>query len=240
MSRLPDWIEAIDTQIGVDTTTFNSKLNDKPKGRAIKLALKEYSKHKPRIVNEKIDGAATFEYKLSTNLTSYINDFSVVSSVEYPVDDTDETPNILIPEEDWYIYKKPTTDKYLRFVNYTPAATEDIRVIYSTLHTVTVTGTSTVSDYDEEAVQALAASYFCIIVAASFAHSGDSSISADSVDHKSKSSEYNSLKKTFRKIYLDHMGLDEKNTVKAASQNFDWDIEGSWSSDKLTHKSKYR
>lgn len=240
MSKLPDWIKALDEQLGVDITTFSTTLNDKTKRRAINLALKEYSKHKPRIVSEKVDGADTFEYKLSTSLTLYIEDFTVVTAVEYPVDDTYQTPNILIPKEEWDIYKKPTTDEYLRFINHAPTASEDIRITHSTLHTVSVTGTSTVSNYDEEAVQALAVSYLCKFLSAYFTPNSDSSIAADSVDHKSKRAEYMSLSKAFRQIYMDHMGLKEKDTIKPASVNFDWDLKGSWASDKLTHKGRYR
>jgi len=72
-----------------------------------------------------------------------------------------------------------------------------------------------------------------------YAQSGDSSIGADSVDHKSKAKEYAARAKAYRTIYFDHLGIAEGKTP-AASISRDQDKKASWQSDKVTHKSKYR
>lgn len=202
---------------------------------AINAAVKEHSRHKPRIVIEDEDGTGGFDYAL-TLLADWAEGFSVIKSVEYPVDDTEETAEIL-QDDEWCIYQKPSGD-VLRFLEDTPSATEDIRIKYTALHTCT-DAACTVDNYDEEAVQCLAASFFCDMLSTYYAQNQDSTIHADSVDHKSKSSDYAARAKVYRKTYFNHMGIREGKTP-AASVTGDQDIQGSWGSDKLTHPRKGR
>ena len=202
---------------------------------AISMAVKVHSRHKPRVVVEDESGAAAFDYALSL-LASWADGFSSIKSVEYPVDDDDETPDIL-PDDEWAIYEKPA-GKYLRFLAATPAATESFRVTYTALHTCTDVA-CTVDDFDDEAVQALAAAYFCGMLATYYAQSTDSTIAADSVQHGSRSRDYAARAKSYRKLYFDHLGIEEGKTP-AASVTRDQDIKGSWAADKLTHRQKYR
>jgi len=202
---------------------------------AIGMAIKAHSRHKPLVVAEDESGAAVFDYAL-TLLASWADGFSTIKSVEYPVDDTDETPDVL-QDDEWTIYQKPA-GKVLRFLNDTPAATESFRVIYTALHTCTDSA-CTVDDFDAEAVQALAAAYFCDMLATYYAQSTDSTIGADSVDHGSKSRDYAARAKSYRKLYFDHLGIEEGKTP-AASVTRDQDKPGSWAGDKLTHRQTYR
>lgn len=211
-------------------------LGEADKILAIGQAIKEHSKHKPLVIVEDFDGDGGFDYAIS-ELASWSDGFSVIKQVEYPVDDDDETPNIL-QDDAWMIYQKPA-GKYLRFLEDSPAADEDIRLTYTALHTCTDTA-CTVETFDEEAVQALAAAYFCDMLSAYYAQTGDSTINADSVDHKSRSQEYAARAKRYRKIYFDHLGVEEGKTT-AASVTRDQDIGESASyGDRITHPRKYR
>jgi len=210
-------------------------LDELDKILAINMAVKEHSKHKPLVVVEDVDGDGGFDYALS-DLASWSEGFSSIKSVEYPVDDDDETPDILQANE-WMIYAKPT-GKVLRFLSDTPTAAEDIRVSYTALHTCTGSA-CTVEDFDEEAVQALAAAYFCDFISTYYAQSQDSIIGADSVDHKSKASEYATRARRYREYYSHHMGI-KPGQVPAASVTRDQDKAASWAGDKLTHKARYR
>lgn len=198
---------------------------------AIGQAVKEYSKHRPRIVPEDETGNGGFDYAVSL-LASWSDGFSMIQRVEYPVDDTSADADIL-DEDAWEIYHKPAGD-YLRFLEDQPEATETFRVTYTALHTCT-DAACTVKPIDEEAVQTLAAAYYCEILATWFAQNQDSSIQADSVDHTSKSRDFAARAKAFRKIYRDHLGLKDEDTVPAASAVGDLDIKYPGGGERLTH-----
>ncbi len=227
-----DYLTAIDNLVPGGSEL---PLGQAEKIMAIAMAVKEHSRHNPQILVQDITGAGTFDYALS-GLTYYSDGFSQVRSVEYPVDDTDETPDILV-DSGWMIYQKPA-GKYLRFLEDSPSATESIRVTYTALHTCTDSA-STIQEIDDEAVQSLASSKFCEMLATYYAQTGDSSMAADSVDHKSKSSEYSSRARLYRKMYYDHIGTKEGSVI-AASATIDWDNSPSWGTDRATHPKRYR
>jgi hypothetical protein len=210
-------------------------LGEEEKVLAIGIAVKEHSKHRPRIVVEDKSGAAAFDYAL-TLLAAWSDGFSTIKQVEYPVDDTDRDPDIL-QDDAWGIYQKPA-GKCLRFLEDEPAVTETFRVTHTALHTCD-DAACTVDAFDDEHVQILTAAHFCNMLATYFAQSQDSTIQADSVDHKSKSSDYAARARTYRKLYFDHLGIEEGKTPPA-SVTKDQDLSGSWAGDKLTHPRKFR
>lgn len=230
MSTKQDYLAAID-----DLVPGDLPLGEDEKSLAIKLALKEHSKYRPHVVVEDFDGDGGFDYALS-GFASWAEGFSSIKRVEYPVDDDDETADVL-QDSAWEIYEKPS-GKVLRFLEDTPSASEDFRVTYTALHTCTDTA-CTVEDYDEEAVQALCAAHFCIMLATYHAQQGDSTIGADSVDHQSRRREYMESCLAHRKTYFNHLGVKE-NITPPASVTRDQDKDASWAGDKLTHKKKYR
>jgi len=230
MSTRQDYITAIGHLVG-----GSLPLGEPEKIFAISAALNKYSSHRPLIVSEDEVGNGSFDYAL-TLLASWIDGFSTIKSVEYPLDDTTQAAAIL-QDDAWQIYHKPT-GKYLRLLEDTPAATESLRITYTALHTCT-DAACTVPSYDEEALQILAASIFCEQLAAYYSQTSDSTIMADSVDHKSKASEYSSRARAYRKMYFDHLGIKEGETP-AASVTRDQDKAGSWAGDKATHPRRYR
>ena len=203
---------------------------------AINMALKEHSRHKPRTVVMDIDGDGGFDYPIADNLDDWADGFSVIKTVEYPVDDDDEIPSVL-EDDAWTIYEKPD-GKVLRFLEDKPAATEDIRITHTAVHTCT-SSACTVAGFDDEAVQALAAAYLCDMMATFYAQSGDSTIGADAVDHKSKADEYARRGTAYRKLYYDHIGV-APGSVKPATGTKDLDVNYPWGWDRLTHPRKER
>lgn len=238
MAKLIEYLEAIkQIVLGNQVEEGIAPLGKVERTLSFKLALKFHSKYKPQVIVEKIDGTDVFDYKLSTSLTNWKDDFSVVRQVEYPVDDDDQSADIL-DEHSWEVYQKPD-GHYLRFLENTPDASEDIRVTYTTFHTCTMTGDCTVKQFNEEAVQILGASFFCEMLGTYHAQAGDSTIDADSVNHKSKSSEYTARAKTLRELYFKFFNIVEGKT-RAASLHMEWDKNASWGSQHLTHNPKYR
>ncbi|MBP8980847.1 MAG: hypothetical protein KBG09_06345 [Syntrophobacterales bacterium] len=229
MSTRQDYITAIGNLVGGEVP-----LGEAEKIMAINAAVKTYSGHRPRIVVEDENGNGGFDYPLSL-LADWSEGFSIIKTIEYPVDDTSETASVL-EDDAWRIYEKPT-GKYLRFLEDKPTATEDVRITYTALHICTDL-TCTVPDGDEEAVQALAAANFCDMLAAYYAQTRDSLIQADSVDHKSQAGEYAARARTYRKYYDDHLGV--KGGPIPASVTRDQDINGSWGADRMTHGRRYR
>lgn len=229
MSIRQDYIEAINDFV------LDDNIKNDEKRKAIDMAIKKYSKDKPKIRVQDITGDSGFEYAVSA-LTYWADDFSVIKTIEYPVDDDDETPDILLDEE-WMVYEK-TTGKVIRFLEDEPNTDESFRVTYTALH-VCSDSTCTISSIDENAVQALAASFCCEMLAVKYTPIGDSTIDADSVDHKSKASEYARRAKGLKQIYLEHMGIKEGQSPPV-SINYDWDINPSWGTDRATHPRKHR
>jgi len=230
MSTRQDYITAVESLVPGELP-----LEEAEEILAIGMAVKEHSRHKPLEVVEDVDGDGGFDYAVA-DLASWATGFSVIKQVEYPVDDDDQAANIL-QDDAWAMYKKPA-GTYLRFLEDTPSTDEDIRITYTAIHTCTDSA-CTVEVFDEEAAQALAAAYFCDMLATYFAQNQDATIAADSVDHTSKSRDYAARAKSYRKIYFDHLGIKEGQTP-AASVTRDQDLKGSWGRDKLTHPGKYR
>ncbi len=230
MNTRQDYITAIGNLVGGDLP-----LGETEKIYAIGAALKKYSGHRPRICVEDEDGDGGFDYAL-TLLADWTDGFSTIKTVEYPVDDAEAEADVLADDR-WLIYQKPA-GKCLRFVEDVPTATEDYRVTYTTLHTCS-DDVCTIPPYDEEAVQFLAASIYCEMLAAYYAQTQDSTIQADSVDHKSRASEYAGRARAYKKMYFDHIGIKEGETP-AASVTRDQDATPSWRIDHMTHPRRYR
>lgn len=230
MTTQQDYIAAVGDLVPGDLPLSESDIS-----LAVDLALRAHSRHRPRTIVEDFDGDGGFDYAVS-GFSDWAEGFSVIRTVEYPVDDDDQTPDML-QDDEWRVYEKPS-GKVLRFLENKPTADEDFRVTYTAMHEFEAT-VATVEAYDEIAVQSLGAAFFCDMVATYFAQSGDSTIDADSVDHASRSREYAARAKAYRKIYFDHIGVKEGMTP-AASVTRDQDKDASWGSAKLTHKPKYR
>jgi len=231
MSTRQDYITAVGQLVSGEIP-----LDEADKVLAISMAIKEHSRHRPQVVVVDITGDGGFDYAIATYLTSWSEGLSTIKTVEYPVDDDDETPDIL-QDDEWMVYEKPT-GKVLRMREDSPTTSESVRVTYTALHTCTDSA-CTVEDFDEEAVEVLCASYFCDMLGTYYAQSMDATIGADSVDHMGKSRNYAARAKTYRKMYFDHLGIKE-GQAPAASVTRDQDMPGSWGSEKLTHRKKYR
>ena len=184
---------------------------------AVNMALRMHSKHRPRVIVEDVDGDGGFDYALS-DLDAWTDGFSVMRQVEYPVDDTDDDAEIL-DDDDWAIYETPD-GTFLRFLEDTPEADEDFRVTYTGIHDFSGDlSACTVKAFDEEAVQALAASHFLRMLSVYYAQNQDSTISADSVGHASMSAEYAARAKMLAQVYYDHLGIKVDGPVPGGFTN---------------------
>jgi hypothetical protein len=231
MSTREDYIEKIKELVHGE----NLLLGETEMGFAIDAAMKKHSKFRPRFIIEKETGDGGFDYAI-TDLASWKSGFSSIRRIEYPVDDDSQDADF-VDDNDWeYFYTEHATgDKtqYIRFLKDEPTSSQYFRVHYTTFHTCASGATCTVEDYDEEAVQMLAASNFCDMLATAYAQDKDTTINADSVDHGGKSKEYAARAKTYKAYYFNHLGMKEGETPPASIID-DQDVGGSWKSDRLS------
>jgi hypothetical protein len=226
MTTRQDYITALGTLVQGEFP-----LGEPEKIKAIVQALDEHSKHRPVIKTEDESGTGSYDYAISL-LQYWSEGFSDIRQIEYPVDATRRTPNILEGDA-WQIYEKPAGG-YIRFLASNPSAVESFRVSYTAPHTCTDVA-CTVAAGDDEAVQMLAAAYFCDMLSTYFAQTQDSTIMADSVDHKNKSRDYAARAKQQRSLYASHMDLKDGDTSSPATAVVDLDEKYPGGLERLTH-----
>ncbi len=98
---------------------------------------------------------------------------------------------------------------------------------------------NTIPESDQDAVCNLAASLCSGALASIYAHASDSTIGADSVDHRSKSQEFSLRAKIQKQTYLNHIGLKE-GEIPPASVTMDYDVNYPDGTDRLTHPRRNR
>lgn len=207
-------------------------LTQAEKDAFIEQAVKEHSKIRPLKKVADIVGSGVFDLALPV---SWEKGFSKILSVEFPAD---EREPVYLEDEDWLIYEK-TTGEVLRLINDTPSAAQKVRLNFSARHTVDV-ATGTIPDADFDAVADFATAFAATALASRYAQLSESTLGADSVDHKSKSQEYRSMAGFRFKLYKEHMGIKEGDPAAAGFATKDWDVNFPWGEDRLTHPRRWR
>lgn len=189
----------------------------------IQAAIKRYSKHRPGIKVADIVGNGTHDYTLPTG---WNNEFSGIKSIEYPLGDV---PATMLDNDEYEIYQSPS-EKKIRLLNYAPAATASFRVGFTILRTDT-----TIPDVDVDALVSLAAALCCEDLSTAHVQSGDNSINADSVNYRTKSSEFAARGKKLMQLYKEHLGIKDDDVTPAASAVIDLDMKYPGGGERLTH-----
>lgn len=199
---------------------------------AILSALEEYTRDRPREVTLAVDGTGAFDYATSafgaaesgaTASTQWAASFSRVRRLVYPYVSTERALPVLEPDQ--YDVVTLPAGEVLRFLDYTPTATEQFLVTFTRPHEVTVT-LGTVPQTDEQAVCSLAAANALESLASYYAQATDGSLTADIVDHRGRSNIYLELARTYRQAYFAHVGRGmggDRSAPGAAGTNVDID-----------------
>lgn len=203
--------------------------------RAIAEAVKRYARLRPvEAVQDYPGDGATFDLALPTG---WVPDLSTVRSLEYP---TGQRPASLLEAEDWSFYRVSTTVQKIRLAALTPSAGQTLRLTWTKPHTVDQAGSS-IASQDEEAVANLAAAIGLRQLAAVYANTVDPTLAADSVNYRSKSSDYLKLAGELEQQYREHMGITDKGSETLAGGVFvDVDRTNSLNQDQLTHPNRWR
>lgn len=203
--------------------------------RAIVEAVKRYTRVRPiEAVQDYPGDGATYDFALPTG---WVPDLSTVRSLEYPAGQ--RAPSLL-EEDEWQFYRSSTSVMKIRLKAITPSAGQTLRVTWTKPHLVDVSG-STIASQDEEAVANLAAAIGLRELAAHYANTVDPSIAGDTVNYRSKSSEYLKLASELETQYREHMGIKDKESETLAGGTFvDVDRTNSLNQDQLTHPNRLR
>lgn len=151
--------------------------------------------------------------KITGGVEEWSKNSSSIISVEYPASiiENNEEPQLL-DIEDYQMFTTESGD-YLRLINLSASSGEFIRMKYKHPYRWSE-GTDPVIDIPQahyEAICNLSASIACNWLSTRYGQSTVSSISADSVDHRTKPDIYRSLSNDYKKIYRRLLGLPEKD-----------------------------
>lgn len=213
----------------------NTELSDANIEAMIKAAVERYSHDAPDDVTADVTGDGGKYYAIATALTSWVEGFSEVLTIEYPAEAiaNDDIPDYLEPD-DWDDNYKQGGTRYLFLPNHAPAATETMRINYTVPYTFTgdpsATDTPTGDFY---AICHLAAGLSCQAIAAKYSRTSDSTIAADSVNHTSRASEFARRAREFIAFYEQHMGISSgadggESREPSASDWVDLDTTPTW------------
>ncbi len=181
----------------------------------IRDAVSRYSRAKPRLVVADLIGPGGFDYPLPDD---WSDEWSELRSVEYPVG---EREPVYVDRLDRVLYRSPD-GMVLRFKAVTPRAGELIRLTFTGLHSI-AEGFTTIPPGDHDVVTLLASALGCEQLASHYTNAGDTSLQLDTVDHRSKGSEYAHRAKRFRDLAREQLpALPEEGQVSAAGGETSW------------------
>lgn len=195
---------------------------------ALRAALEEYTRDRPREVTISIDGTGSFDYACSawgaaqtgsTASTQWVSGQSILRRVVYPYSASSRDLYVLEPG-DFDILRLPSGDT-LRFKWATPSATEDILLTFTRPHEANA-DVVTVEAGDVQAVCSLAGACALESLAAYYAQATDSTIDADVVDHRARTGTYLELARALRQAYYAHVGrrANGQSAASASSGGF--------------------
>lgn len=167
-------------------------------------AVKRYGRARPRRWVDDVAGDGGFDYALPAGAAG-------VGQVEYPAGQREPE---MVDALDWTLYEAPA-GPVLRFRIATPAAGETIRLTLTGEHSI-AEGSTSVPAADHDVLVLIASSLACEQLSSHYTNQGDSTIGADSVDHKSKATEYAMRAKRFMSLVPEPFRSLEEGEVQAA------------------------
>lgn len=221
------------TQVDFLIRANDDELPEEARRRSIKSGIERYSRDMPETIVTDVTGDGGRYYGLTASLSSWVDGFSRVLSIEYPAATiaNDEVPQYLEPE-DWRDDYEASGTKYLFLPNHAPASTEDMRIKY-TIPYAWSSDSVTTPDDDFYAICHLIAGLCCQTIATKFARTSDSTITGDAVDHSGRFERFRSMATDFFKRYYEHIGVKQdaggaQPMEKPAGTWVDWNTSPDW------------
>ncbi|MYF79159.1 MAG: hypothetical protein F4180_04570 [Chloroflexi bacterium] len=209
------------------------EISDAMLDQAIDDAVEVYSKDVPRKTVVDVSGNGTSIYLILTILPGYIDGYSVLDKIEYPL--TGTSPPTL-PPHCYEIQRRPDGNGnpalYLVFVGgQRPASSSSFRVVYTIMH---LSDCSTIVASDRIAVSYLSAAHALDLYATATMDSIDSSIDADVFDRTATTERARRAAKMYRDLYREMVGVDDNDDGGRREVPANTTI--SWSRRRRTHE----
>lgn len=206
---------------------------------AVREAIRDtYSTDRPHRVVVDVAGTGAIAYSIDDSLTEYVDGFSIIESIEYPVDD--DSPEIdLIDGNEWDIHRRPI-GLFIVFEQDRPRTNETFRITYTTYHKETNMRFASIPARDIDPIANLSASFVMEQLALKVSTEVDPSVDADSFDRSSRFRRYTDRAKYYREKYRMSIGKPDDSSQVAAGAVADWDTTLRGDIEHLTHHSRYR
>lgn len=221
-----------DYQTSVDELVRDDagKISGPERDRAITRAVARYSQDRPRQVVEDVTTNGSNFLPLPN---AWADGDTAITSLEYPVG---EWPISLVAPA-WYgVVRGPSGDE-IRLAGAVMAG-EVVRATMTAPHVLNAT-TDTLPDAHHEAVSSYAAALLMDQLASLHSGDTDSTIQADSVEHRSQAQEYATRARTYRARYAEILGIDPKR-LRPAGTTVNLSQPDSRGRDRLTHPNRHR
>lgn len=157
--------------------------------------IEDYSKDRPYKKTHTRFGDATAVLPLPSD---FYYGFSDIIDIEFPTGNTPRT--FLDRDDDWTIERQGDTTQVL-LLNDEPGTSEQIRITYTTMHTI-----STVNQADLGPLIYLACEAVCLAMAGFYANHSDPTLQGQIVNFRDMSQKYQELAKEWRNKYLASIG----------------------------------
>jgi len=195
-----DYLNEIAGNVQDDT----SKLTQAEVDQALRSAVSKFGQDEPWIVAKRIQGNATKTYNLATVLSGlWKTGDSTFASIEYP---EGQDPPAMLDTDEYDVYDDRTaqdgSNLALRFQDVTPAVGQYfVARLRLELSLTQIAQNFPDTNYNFRAIALMASSYACRRMAAAFAQSTDSTITADSVNYHEKTDKYLKLATYYQEEY---------------------------------------
>lgn len=188
-------------------------------------AVERYGHDRPDDTVTDVTGDGGRYYPIVSSLTSWVEGFSSITSIEYPAIAiaSDDVP-VYLDSDDWDDDYKVAGTRYLFLPNHSPASTETMRIRY-TVPYVETSGAYNIPARDFYALGHLLASMYCRSAAIRYSKTTDSGIAADAIGHTSRAGEFASRAQELERYYLNHMELDKDQDLRPAGEFVNWDTD---------------
>ena len=188
-------------------------------------AVRQYTRDKPRIVDQKLTGDGSAQEFAVPSL--WQENFSTIIHIEFPID---RVPiETLENEDDYQVVQRDNAD-LIQMPSVTLGSGEEARVKYRTIHTVTASA-STIPGIDFDAVCNLAASFHADTLAGFYAETTEPTLDVDVVNHLGKADAFAAISDRLKAKYVEH--ITDGDVEKAALLLSDMDISLTWGRDTL-------
>jgi len=171
-------------------------VSDTRREEAVTDAVRRYSRDNPREIDAKLTGDGSQTTFAASGITSWETGFSDVRYLEWPVGNQ---PRSFLPPNENIRQLVEDQVHYLETQRFTLDTDEEMRLVFTALHTIDSDST-TVPSRDQDAVVALAASFLARQLAAHYGEQTDATL-ADTVDHAGKAAEFTSLAEELEGVY---------------------------------------